>query len=124
MKEIFGAALAAQPPRPAVFILYFHQDSERLTDASDALVDDVLAAIETRGAFEVAVVGHTDTVGEAEYNYELSVRRAEEVRAILVARGADPAIIQVTSHGEENPLVPTEDEVPEPRNRRVEVTVR
>jgi outer membrane protein OmpA-like peptidoglycan-associated protein len=46
------------------------------------------------------------------------------VRDLLVAEGIDPAMIQVTSHGEENPLVPTEDEVAEPRNRRVEVTVR
>jgi outer membrane protein OmpA-like peptidoglycan-associated protein len=43
---------------------------------------------------------------------------------VLLQEGIAPALLEVTSHGEANPLVPTADEVPEPRNRRVEVMVR
>ena len=46
------------------------------------------------------------------------------VRGLLVSRGASGEILQVTSHGEKNLLVSTPDETEEPRNRRVEVTVR
>jgi outer membrane protein OmpA-like peptidoglycan-associated protein len=52
------------------------------------------------------------------------MERAEAMRMILENLGVAKDIIQVSSHGEGNPLVPTEDEVSEPRNRRVEVLVR
>jgi outer membrane protein OmpA-like peptidoglycan-associated protein len=46
------------------------------------------------------------------------------VLKLLVAAGLDPSLVDVTSHGEADPLVPTPDERLEPRNRRVEITVR
>jgi outer membrane protein OmpA-like peptidoglycan-associated protein len=70
------------------------------------------------------VVGHTDRVGSNAVNVPISIERANAVRDLLVRDGVDPAVIEVTSHGEEHPLIPTDDEVAEPRNRRVEVTVR
>jgi outer membrane protein OmpA-like peptidoglycan-associated protein len=73
---------------------------------------------------DISVVGHTDTVGDKRYNYQLSLKRAMTVSALLTAKGVAPSIIDTASHGKDNPLVPTGDQVPEPRNRRVEVTVR
>jgi outer membrane protein OmpA-like peptidoglycan-associated protein len=46
------------------------------------------------------VEGHADPLGSSAYNYDLSVRRAEGVHAILVARGVDPARLQVIGSGE------------------------
>ena len=46
------------------------------------------------------------------------------MRDLLVAAGLDAALVEVASHGESNPLVPTPDNTAEARNRRVEVTVR
>ena len=46
------------------------------------------------------------------------------MRDILIGLGVGPDIIRIFSHGEGNPLIPTPDDVPEPRNRRVEVLVR
>jgi outer membrane protein OmpA-like peptidoglycan-associated protein len=46
------------------------------------------------------------------------------VADLLVVAGVEPAIMEIVSHGEGDPLVATEDEVAEPKNRRVEVTVR
>jgi outer membrane protein OmpA-like peptidoglycan-associated protein len=54
----------------------------------------------------------------------LGLERVESVKALLVSKGVDPSGIEVASHGEDNPLVETEDEVAEPRNRRIEITVR
>jgi len=45
-------------------------------------------------------------------------------RTDLIAEGVDPSILAIDSHGEDNPLISTGDGVSEPRNRRVEVTVR
>jgi outer membrane protein OmpA-like peptidoglycan-associated protein len=124
IKEIFGAALAAQPEPPIRYLLYFTTGSRNLTDDSLRLVPQILATIQTRKSTWIGVVGHTDRVGSRQRNYELSLSRAEAVRDTLVSKGVDAGFIQIGSHGEDNPLIRTEDEVQEPRNRRVEVTVR
>jgi outer membrane protein OmpA-like peptidoglycan-associated protein len=124
VRAVFAAALAAEPPRPVTFILYFVEATEQFTPETQALVDQVLAAIATRPAPELTVAGHTDTVGTDQYNDALSLRRAERVRALLIARGIDPARIGAVGRGKRELRVPTPDGVAEPRNRRVEITVR
>ncbi|TDN48676.1 outer membrane protein OmpA-like peptidoglycan-associated protein [Azoarcus indigens] len=119
----FGAALAAQPPLPESFLLYF-EGGERLTAESLARLPDILAAIARRPAADVSIIGHTDTMGNASANEGLGLARAEAVRKLLESEGAKPLEMNATSHGERNPLIPTPDETQEPRNRRVEVTVR
>jgi outer membrane protein OmpA-like peptidoglycan-associated protein len=52
------------------------------------------------------------------------MRRAEMIRKQLVDIGLDPTLIEIVSHGEADLLIKTADEVPEPRNRRVEISVR
>ena len=73
---------------------------------------------------DISVIGHTDTAGDKEYNFELSKRRAIAVKNLLVKQGVIKNFIKTTSHGEKNPLIKTGDNVIEPRNRRVEVIVR
>ena len=124
VRATYGAALDAQPPRPVKFRLYFLGNSEELTDESKAELAKVLPALANYPAPEIVVVGHTDRVGTVEYNDALSLRRAERLRTELVQIGILRERILVAGRGEREPLVPTEDEVAEPRNRRVEVTVR
>ncbi|HNB29145.1 MAG TPA: OmpA family protein [Alphaproteobacteria bacterium] len=124
LQKTFGAAIAAQPKLPEVFILYFETGGAVLTPDSAGQLPDVVAAVKARPVPDISVVGHTDRVGTDAVNVPISIERANTVRDLLVKEGIDPAIIEVTSHGEENPLIPTADEVAEPRNRRVEVTVR
>jgi outer membrane protein OmpA-like peptidoglycan-associated protein len=122
--KLFGDALSALPRAPGHFTLYFRFESNQLTDESRALVPQILRAVKDRSDPEVAIVGHTDTMGTSAANVELGLKRAMMVRALLVNAGLDPSVIEVTSHGEGNPLVRTPDETPEPRNRRVEISVR
>lgn len=124
ISRIFGAALAAEPPAPVHFILYFDRDSTQPTEESLKLIPEVVRVIRERNSNDVSVVGHTDTTGNREYNYKLSLARAQSVSQLLVAAGVDPVLLEVTSHGKDNPLVPTGDNVAEPKNRRVEITVR
>jgi len=124
VQRLFGGALSALPPAPQRFTLFFRFESEELTDTSRALVAQILEAVTRRPFPEVAVVGHTDTTGPAAINIELGLRRANAIRGLLVAAGIDAAVIDVSSHGEADLLVKTADEVLEPSNRRVEITVR
>lgn len=122
--DTFAGALRIATREPRSFLLYFETGSDRLTPESQAQLPAILDAIGGYPAPEVAVIGHTDRVGTVGANAALGRRRAEAIRDLLVARGLQLRLIEVTSHGEGNPLVPTADEVDEPRNRRVEVSVR
>ena len=124
VQRLFGPALAAQPPAPSHFVLYFRFDSEELTDESRALLGQVLQVLKNHPVPRVSVVGHTDTTGSPASNVELGLRRANAVRTLLIETGLDGAAIDATSHGEATLLAITADEVFEPRNRRVEITVR
>jgi outer membrane protein OmpA-like peptidoglycan-associated protein len=124
VQQIFGAALAAQPPRPASFMLYFVEGRDEFTPESLPVLQSILGEIARRPAPEIVVIGHTDRVGTVASNDALSLRRAERVRAELVKLGLAEDRIRVAGRGEREPLIPTADEVPEPRNRRVEISVR
>jgi len=122
--RLFGDALRALPSAPEHFVLNFQFDSDELTPESRALLPEVLNAVKGHPVPEVQVIGHTDTVGSPASNITLGMRRAEMIRKQLIDIGLDPTLIEIVSHGEADLLVPTADDVPEPRNRRVEITVR
>jgi len=122
--RIFGAAIAAQPGPPARFVLYFEDDSDTLTADSQARLDEVVRSVAERRAIDVSIIGHTDTVGTRAYNFRLGLRRALRVQEAIRALPIGESILRIDSHGKDAPLVQTGDNVPEPRNRRVEVTVR
>jgi outer membrane protein OmpA-like peptidoglycan-associated protein len=121
---LFGHALAAQPAAPARFILYFHSGSVELTPASRLHLPRIIQTIRARTSVDTSVVGHADTAGSEQYNLRLSRKRAVAVAGLLQKMGAEGRHLEITSHGEGNLLIPTGDNVSEPRNRRVEVTVR
>lgn len=124
IKALFEDVLENQPQPPVHFILYFEKDSTRLRSASRDALNDVVASIQERGSHHISVIGHSDTLGDKAYNLELSRRRAVAVKKLLVEKGISAESINTTSHGEENPLIKTADNVGNPKNRRVEVVVR
>jgi outer membrane protein OmpA-like peptidoglycan-associated protein len=124
IKRIFAKALVATPAPPAKYILYFFWDSIELIPDSRAAIKEIITEIEKRASTDIEVSGHTDRSGTDEFNMDLSRRRAEKVRDLLVAANIAPAAIRVAFYGEGVPLIQTADNVLEPRNRRVEVTVR
>jgi outer membrane protein OmpA-like peptidoglycan-associated protein len=124
VKRRFADVIAALPPAPDHFTLFFRFESDELTDESRALVSEILKAVKQHAVPEVMVVGHTDTMGRPRNNVQLGLQRARMVRDFLVRAGLDSTLIEVASHGEADLLVPTANGVAEPRNRRVEISVR
>jgi len=124
VQRLFGDTLSALPPAPVHFTLYFKFESDELTDESRALLPQILSTVKQRAIPEVLVVGHTDTMGTPRANIDLGLVRANTVRTMLVQVGLDSSTIEMRSHGESDLLVKTPDETPEPRNRRVEISVR
>ena len=68
------------------------------------------------------IVGHADTKGTQEYNYQLSINRALSVKNILIEIGIDENIIKVLGKGENELLIKTSDDVAHPANRRAEIS--
>ena len=122
--SIFERAIAAQPTPPVSFILYFRTGKTRMTVASRGQWPEILAEIRRRKTPDIGIVGHTDRAGPDAYNEPLSRRRAATIQKRLVKAGIEPDIIDISWHGENNPMIQTPDGVNERRNRRVELIVR
>src|SRR5204863_8270809 len=123
VRQSFGVALEALPARPTTFLLYFITATDELTDESKGELKKILAALKQRAVPDIMVVGHTDTVGDPERNDLLSARLADRVKGFLIEIGIPGAQIQTAGRGERELLVPTADNIDEPRNRRVELKV-
>lgn len=124
MQARYGAALAAQPMRPTSFTLYFVENTDTLTEASQRTLDGVIAEIARYPVPDIVVVGHTDLVGTDVVNDALARKRADTVRTMLIGRGVAPSNVVAVGRGKREPAVPTADGVAESRNRRVEILVR
>jgi len=123
LKE-FGEALSALPEAPIRFLLHFINDTSKLTPESQRRIPEILRTIEARKSKDISIIGHADRVGSRKDNQRLGLERAVSIKNLFVSRGVDPSGIEVVSHGEDDPLIVTEDNVPEPRNRRAEITIR
>lgn len=122
--SVFKQAVEVHPLEPISFLLYFKFNENSLTDQSQDLIPEILQAIQKRDSVDIALIGHTDRTGEDAYNQKLSLQRAKAVYTILEASGVQTENLAISYHGEGNPLIPTADNVAEPKNRRVEVVVR
>jgi outer membrane protein OmpA-like peptidoglycan-associated protein len=121
---IFRSAMAVRPILPHHFRLYFILGSDELTPESQAAYRAIFDDTKQRPAYEIEVIGFTDTVGDLQYNQALSLRRAAAIRDTLIRDGLDRQAISIAGRGKRDLLVATADQTPEPRNRRVEITVR
>lgn len=124
VKATYGDALTAQPIPPKSYTLYFIEGSDELVPDSKAAFEDVFKEIAARKAAEIVVTGHTDTVGAPKDNDKLSRERALSVEKLFVARGISADSLIAVGRGQRELIVPTPPNTPEPRNRRVVITVR
>ncbi len=104
--------------------LTFDVNSDQLKGADWPLLKAVAAALKEEAGLKILILGHTDSTGDAAKNKDLSQRRAESVKKILVQKyGADDKRITTKGWGDEQPLVTNDTEDGRAVNRRVEITV-
>jgi OmpA family protein len=117
---------AASPPPaaplPQAYTVYFDTGQSALSPEATATVSQAAAAFR-QGGTAVGVRGHTDTVGNPEANLQLSLRRAASVKDALQRNGVPAAAILTGGVGEQDLPVPTADQVPERRNRSVDIAI-
>ena len=120
----YADLLAALPPQPRTFVLYFKENSVEPTEESQAMLAEIFAEIKKRPGADLEITGHTDTVGSEEVNDAFSLRRAAEITSYLFSQGLDKTIVRIAGRGERELLEKTPDETASAKNRRVEVIVR
>ena len=107
---------------PGVF--YFDYDQAIVKRGGHAELDKHADVLKANRSYRVRLEGHADERGTREYNLALGERRANAVRAYLVAQGASRAQIEVISYGEEKPVMRGSGERAWAKNRRVEMKYR
>lgn len=100
----------------------FDFDRADLDDPAREVLDQAVAELEEAGSTAVEVVGHTDALGSAEYNMDLSLRRAQTVADVLTAALGDDVEVSVEGKGWNEPIATNDTEDGRAKNRRVTIS--
>lgn len=130
----FGATPPAPPPAPAPiaapapaparsYLVFFDWDKASLTDRARSIIKEAADNSTRVQTTRIEVNGYADTSGKAQYNQELSVRRARAVAGELLRDGVPESEINIQGFGDTHLLVSTGPGVREPQNRRVEIII-
>ena len=103
----------------------FAFDKSDLTEEGKVAIEEYRKQLrpELSEAYEGIIIGHTDSVGDADYNFGLSKRRAEAVAAYLASTGVAASTLRVLGRGETDPIASNDTKEGQAENRRVEVLV-
>jgi OOP family OmpA-OmpF porin len=117
------------PPKPVTekvtfaADVFFDFDKSVLKPEGKAKLDDLVGKLKGIALEVIIAIGHTDSIGTAEYNQKLSVRRAEAVKAYLVSKGIEPNRIYTEGKGKTQPIADNRTAEGRAKNRRVEIEV-
>ncbi|HEX7489886.1 MAG TPA: OmpA family protein, partial [Anaeromyxobacteraceae bacterium] len=103
--------------------ILFDTGSAVLKDGAIAQIEKVGAILAKYGDDRIRVEGHTDSTGSAAKNEELSLRRADAVKRVLLGRGVQEAQISALGMGETKPLGDNKSAAGRAQNRRVELHI-
>jgi outer membrane protein OmpA-like peptidoglycan-associated protein len=104
-------------------VFRFDFDSAELNPKNRELLSRIAGVLLVSKGYGLAVHGYTDDVGTAEYNKQLSLRRAKAVQDYLAQAGIDRAIMTVAGYGKSDPRVKGANEEARAQNRRVEIAL-
>ena len=100
--------------------LSFRSGSAYISPDSNAILDEIAAALKPCSGLVIAVGGHTDDAGDAQVNAIMSQERADRVRAGLIQRGVPESLVTATGYGATQPLVAGSGAEADAQNRRIE----
>ena len=106
-----------------IYGIHFDFDKATLRPEASRLIADIGETLKLNPTWTLAIIGHTDSIGEAEYNQQLSLARAKSVVASLVkVHGIAPNRLSAVGAGESQPKAPNDTLQGRAENRRVELS--
>ena len=104
-------------------VFRFEFGSSELSQHNRELLSRIAGILLVSKGYGLSVFGYTDDIGSAEYNQQLSLRRARAVQDYLIQSGIGPAIINIKGYGKTSPLVAGTSAESRAKNRRVEIAL-
>ncbi len=104
-------------------VLYFAHNSSSLTDTAIMGLTALLQVLDTVNVKQITITGHTDITGEATYNQQLGLKRAEKVSKYLISQGISKQLISVNSMGETQPIYTNTTSEGRQKNRRTVISI-
>ena len=101
----------------------FDFDSADLSQKNRELLSRIAGILLVSKGYGLSVFGYTDDVGTADYNRQLSVKRAKTVQDYLIQSGLDRSIINLKGYGKTSPVVAGNSAGARAKNRRVEIAL-
>ena len=99
----------------------FHSANPKLSNAATNYFKEVVQWLNSNPAHSVVLTGHTDDIGKAKNNLNLGLKRAVEIKNMMIKLGANATQIDVASMGETQPIANNKTESGRRKNRRVEL---
>ena len=101
----------------------FEFDSADIAQKNRELLSRIAGILLVSKGYGLSVFGYTDDVGTADYNKQLSLRRAKAVEEYLIQSGIDRAIVNVKGYGKSSPMASGTSVAARAKNRRVEIAL-
>lgn len=111
-------------PVIATYTIYFDFDKSGLNAEQQSAIQKLVQDVNTYKPSQITVTGHTDTSGSADYNKQLSAKRADTVSKTLASYNVSSFYLNEAALGEQDLAVPTPDDTKLSSNRRVVVQFR
>lgn len=103
--------------------VFFETDSYQLTSNSNTELNNLVELLNTNKTMKLEISGHTDNVGNDDYNQELSQKRAESVVNYLIKNGVNPDRLIAKGYGSQQPNFSNDSEEGRLKNRRTEFKI-
>jgi outer membrane protein OmpA-like peptidoglycan-associated protein len=104
--------------------ILFASNSDQLDPSSEKMLSDLSAVLKKYSGTTIEVGGHTDNIGEEDFNYQLSKKRAAAVARYAAKKGVNPGRFRIKGHGETLPVASNKTEEGRSMNRRVEIAIK
>jgi len=101
----------------------FDSGKADLKPAGKTKLDELASKLKGINLDAVIATGHTDSMGSAESNMKLSLKRADAVKTYLTSKGVDAKRIRAEGQGEAQPVADNKTVAGRDKNRRVEIEI-
>lgn len=103
------------------FNLYYAPRVNEITPKSMSVLEKAVGFLKEHPEYKVKIIGHTDNVGDEDYNMKLSKERAEDVLKLFNRKGINVNRLEAIGKGASKPIADNETDEGRALNRRIEV---